>query len=297
MCRPASSSITQRPAHFTRVMIRLFKIVSLVPLWLMHGLGWGLGWLVFAGSGVYRRRFLDNARQACMTRRQWQGAVGESGKLVAELPRLWLGRPVPVQWEGAQHVEAALASGRGLLFLTPHLGSFEVTGQSYARRFGQTRQPITVLFRPPRQRWLREVVIAARARPGLNMAPTTLAGVKQMIKALKSGESMGLLPDQVPPLGMGRWAPFFGRDAYTMTLSVRLAQQTGATVLLIWGERLAWGRGYRVRVEPLPAPLPADLTQAVGVINQAMETLIRSCPQQYLWGYARYKQPREDRSA
>ena len=278
-------------------MIRLFKIVSLVPLWLMHGLGWGLGWLVFAGSGVYRRRFLDNARQAGMTRRQWQGAVGESGKLVAELPRLWLGRPVSVQWEGAQHVEAALASGRGLLFLTPHLGSFEVTGQSYARRFGQTRQPIMVLFRPPRQRWLREVVIAARARPGLNMAPTTLAGVKQMIKALKSGESMGLLPDQVPPLGMGRWAPFFGRDAYTMTLSVRLAQQTGATVLLIWGERLAWGRGYRVRVEPLPAPLPADLTQAVGVINQAMETLIRSCPQQYLWGYARYKQPREDRSA
>jgi len=79
-----------------------------------------------------------------------------------------------------------------------------------------------------------------------------------------------------------------------MTLSVRLAQQTGATVLMAWGERLSWGRGYRVHVQPLLAVLPADSAQAAGVINQAMEDLIRSCPQQYLWGYARYKQPRQE---
>jgi len=151
-----------------------------------------------------------------------------------------------------------------------------------------------VLFRPSRQPWLREVMSTARARPGLHTAPTTLAGVKQMIKALKKGQSLGLLPDQVPPLGMGVWAPFFGREAYTMTLSVRLAQQTGATVLMAWGERLSWGRGYRVHVQPLPAALPADGAQAVRIINAALETLIRDCPQQYLWGYARYKQPRQE---
>jgi KDO2-lipid IV(A) lauroyltransferase len=102
-----------------------------------------------------------------------------------------------------------------------------------------------------------------------------------------------LLPDQVPPLGMGLWVPFFGREAYTMTLAARLAQQTGAAVLVAWGERLPWGRGYRVHVTPLLAALPPDSVLAAGVINQAMEALIRSCPQQYLWGYARYKQPRE----
>ena len=79
-----------------------------------------------------------------------------------------------------------------------------------------------------------------------------------------------------------------------MTLSVRLAQQTGATVLMAWGERLSWGRGYRVHVQPLPAALPADGAQAVRIINAALETLIRDCPQQYLWGYARYKQPRQE---
>lgn len=275
-------------------MITLFKTLSTLPLWLLHAVGWCLGWLVFAVSGVYRQRFLANARQAGMAWRQWRGAVGESGKLVAELPRLWLGQPVPVQWIGAQHVEEALALGRGVLFLTPHLGCFEITAQAYAQRYGQTQQPMTVLFRPPRQPWLHKVVSTARARPGLHTAPTTLAGVKQMIKALKKGQSLGLLPDQVPPLGMGVWAPFFGREAYTMTLSVRLAQQTGATVLMAWGERLSWGRGYRVHVQPLPVTLPADGAQAVRVINAALEALIRGCPQQYLWGYARYKQPRQE---
>ena len=275
-------------------MITLFKLLALMPLWLAHALGWSLGWCVFALSGGYRQLFLANAHQAGMGWRQWLAAVGEGGKLVAELPRLWLGQPVPVEWDGAEFVETALARGRGVLFLTPHLGCFEVTAQAYAQRYGQSHKAMTVLFRQPRQRWLRALMTAARARPGLHTAPATLAGVKQMIKALKRGESLGLLPDQVPPLGMGLWLPFFGREAYTMTLAVRLAQQTGAVVLLAWGERLPWGRGYRVHVQPLATALPADNGQAATLINQAMEALIRHCPQQYLWGYARYKQPRQE---
>lgn len=270
-----------------------FKLLSTLPLGWLHGLGWLLGWLVFAASAVYRRRFVANADQAGAARSDWLTAVGESGKLVAELPRLWLGRPVTVLWDGAQHVEIALARGCGVVFLTPHLGCFEITAQAYAQRYGQTVKPMTVLFRPPRQAWLRAVVMASRQRPGLLTAPTTLSGVKQLIKALKKGEAVGLLPDQVPPQGMGVMAPFFGRDAYTMTLSVRLVQQTGATVLLAWGERLAWGRGYRVHVAPLDTPLPADLTEAATAVNRAMQSLITQCPAQYLWGYARYKQPRE----
>ena len=275
-------------------MTTLFKILSWLPLGLAHVIGWGLGWLVFVASGVYRRRFLAHARLAGMGWRQWRGAVGESGKLVAELPRLWLGRPVPVQWDGAEHVDAALALGRGVVFLTPHLGCFEIMAQAYAQRYGQTNQPLTVLFRPPRQAWLHAVVTSARARPGLHSAPTTLAGVRQIVKALKKGQSVALLPDQVPPWGQGVWVPFFGREAYTMTLSARLALQTGATVLMVWGERLPWGRGFKVHVQPLRANLPQDTAQAAGAINLAMENLIRQCPQQYLWGYARYKQPRQD---
>ena len=154
-----------------------------------------------------------------------------------------------------------------------------------------------MLFRPSRQEWLRDLVQAARTRPGLETAPTTLAGVKQLVKALRSGGAVGLLPDQVPPEGQGVWATFFGKPAYTMTLSTRLAQTSRTVVLLAWGERLAWGRGYVVHVRPLPAPLPSDPLQACTALNAAMEALIRNCPQQYLWGYARYKAPRPQKVA
>lgn len=274
-------------------MITLFRLLSWLPLWFMHGLGWALGWLVFALSPIYRRRFQANCSQAGLSWRQCRSAVGQAGQLVAELPRLWFGRPVPTEWVGGEHVLQALAAGRGIVFLTPHMGSFEVTAQDYAERFGHT-QPITVLYRPSRQPLLRELVATARQRPRLQTAPTTMAGVKQMIKALRAGQSVGLLPDQVPPQGLGVWAPFFGREAYTMTLSARLAQQTGAVVLLVWGERLSWGRGYRVHSEPLGAELPADPVAAATVINRAMERLIVTQPGQYLWGYARYKQPRQE---
>jgi len=272
-------------------MTALFRTLAHLPLGALQAFGWLLGWLAFLLSTAYRRQFLDNAAQAGVSVSQWLGAVGEAGRLVAELPRLWLGRAVPVTWQGAEHVQAALDQGRGIVFLTPHLGCFEITAQAYALRFGPF-QPITVLFRPARQAWLRPLVEQARKRPGLATAPTTLAGVKQLIKALKAGQCVGLLPDQVPPQGLGVWAPFFGRDAYTMTLSARLAQQTGAVVLLAWGERLPWGRGYVVHVAPLGMPLDADMAVAASQINQAMQALILCAPRQYLWGYARYKAPK-----
>lgn len=271
-----------------------FVLASKLPLPLLHAVGWLLGWLSFLFSRRYRRRLLDNVRQAGFSRRVALASVGEAGKMAAELPRLWLGRPVRVGWEGAAHIEAAQAHGVGVLYLTPHLGCFEITAQALAERFG-AHMPITVLYRPARQPWLRDWVAHARNRPGLHTAPTTLAGVKQLIKALKSGQAVGLLPDQVPPAGQGVWAPFFGREAYTMTLSARLVHSARAQPVLIWGERLSWGRGFLVHVRPFDpthtAPLSTDATQAACQINHAMEVLVRECPQQYLWSYARYKKP------
>jgi Kdo2-lipid IVA lauroyltransferase/acyltransferase len=273
-------------------MTLVFKMLSYLPLVVAHGVGWFLGWLAFLGSATYRRRFIANAQQAGLTWPMWVPAVGAAGRLVAELPRLWFGPAVPLRWDGAQHIEAALAAGKGVVFLTPHLGCFEVTAQAYAARYGK-EHPVTVLFRPARKAWLRVLVGSARERPGLLAAPTTLAGVKQLLKALKQGQCVGLLPDQVPPMSQGVWAPFFGRQAYTMTLSARLATQTGATVLLAWGERLPWGGGYVFHVVPFAEELAGEMQDAALQINRAMEALVRKAPAQYLWGYARYKQPRD----
>ena len=275
-------------------MLRWFRFFSHWPLWALHALGWLGGWAAWLLSGSYRRRFLDNARQAGLGWRAVLGAVGHSGRMSAELPRLWLGRTPHLEWADDRAAAEAYAQGQGVLFLTPHMGCFEVTAQALALRFGAKHGGLTVLYRPARLAALNEVMALARNRPGLQAVPTTLAGVRQMIKALRAGKAVGLLPDQVPPEGMGLWAPYFGQSAYTMTLAARLALQTGARVVLIWGERLPWGGGYRLHTKPLGHDLSADLETAVVQINQAMEAMVRVCPQQYLWGYARYKAPRKE---
>jgi len=272
----------------------------------LHALGAGLGWLGYVVSSSYRRRLDAHAALAGIAARERRESIAHAGRMVAELPRLWLrGRSTalqpPAQWQGDELIEGALGSGRGLLILTPHLGAFEVIAQAYAERYG-ARRPVTVLYRPARQAWLREVETTARDRPGLSTAPASLAGVRQMIRALRQGQTVGLLPDQVPPDGMGVWAPFFGRPAYTMTLGARLALQTGAIVLLSLCERLPHAAGWRIRLFELPEALPdaaafagddaAHQTECAAVMNRAMEFLIRQCPAQYLWGYNRYKAPR-----
>jgi KDO2-lipid IV(A) lauroyltransferase len=287
-------------------MLWLLRRLSHRSLGFLHALGALMGWCAYLLSGSYRARVRRNADAAGASVAQRRAAIAHAGQMVAELPRLWLRPPTQalapaVQWVDADKIEAALGAGRGLVLLTPHLGAFEVTAQAYAERFG-ARQPLVALYRPARQAWLRELEETARKRPGLLTAPASLAGVRQMLRALRQGQTVGLLPDQVPPEGMGVWAPFFGRPAYTMTLAAKLVLQTGAAVLLLLCERLPQAQGWRISVFDLPEALPAAAAfgadeaahqlACATVINHAMEFLVRRCPEQYLWGYHRYKQPR-----
>jgi KDO2-lipid IV(A) lauroyltransferase len=277
-------------------MIFWFRFFSHWPLWALHAIGQSVGWLAWLFSPTYRQRFSANVKTAGLQFSQVRGAIGQAGSMSTELPRLWMGKSPAMVWtEGSLDcVESAYAAGHGVLFLTPHLGCFEVTAQALTATFSAKFGPLTVLYRPSRKEGLGQVMEATRARPGLDTAPTTLAGVRQMIKALRAGRAVGLLPDQVPPEGMGQWTPFFGKPAYTMTLAARLALQTGAKLMVIWGERLPWGQGYRIHASELNTPEKADVDLLVLQINQAMERLILTRPDQYLWGYARYKQPRQE---
>ena len=109
--------------------------------------------------------------------------------MVAELPWLWSRGPDErlgdlVHWEGVEPLESTLARGRGLVMLTPHIGCFEIIGQAYAERFG-AQHPMTALYRPARKAWLRDLEETARARPALATAPANLAGVRNLLRALK----------------------------------------------------------------------------------------------------------------
>ena len=131
------------------------------------------------------------------------------------------------------------------------------------------------------------MILEGRKREHLHLAPADLSGVRLLIKALKKGQAVGMLPDQAPKLGEGTWLDFFGKPAYTMTLAARLTE-TGATTLMAWGERLPNGRGYRLHLHPPREALSGSTVDRAQQINREIEALVRQCPTQYLWGYNRY---------
>ena len=268
-----------------------FRLLSRMPLWLLHAAGWLVGWLYFWGSRGYRENFRANVAQSGLAWDDCKGAIAQSGMMIAEFPRVWLGTTPPLRWEGLEVVESAYAAGKGIVFLTPHMGCFELAARATAARFSPRYGDLTVLFRPGRRPAVDRLLESARAGAGLQTAPTNLAGVRQLLRALRAGKAVGLLPDQVPPGDMGVWSPFFGRPAYTMTLAARLAMQSDAPMILAWGERLAWGAGYVLRFSAMHKPSTHNVDEAVAQINRAMEALIRQRPSQYLWSYPRYKNP------
>lgn len=275
-------------SRFPSVILRL---IGKLPLPLLHALGTVLGWLIYGMSPTYRRHVRANLEQAgYRDSRIRREAIAAAGQMLAELPALWF-RPhaeVAALVREAVGVEAALAAraqGKPLLLLTPHLGCFEVTAQ-----YAALHMPITVLYRPPKLRWLEPLMREGRSRPNVRLVPADLRGVREVFNALKRAEAVGFLPDQVPGKGEGEWADFFGRPAYTMTLAARLAHREGVLCFLAYARRLPRGRGYAIVLRPLPPALPGE--RPTRHLNRALEELVRECPGQYLWSYSRYKLPK-----
>jgi KDO2-lipid IV(A) lauroyltransferase len=272
-------------------MAFLLRVAARFPLPLLHALGVVLGWIVYLGSGRYRRYLRQNLEAAGLYNSRLRGiVVAEGGKAVLELPAIWL-RPheaaadLVVEVSGWEFAASGAKIGRGVIFLTPHVGCWEVTAQYISRRM-----PITVMYSPPKVKALEPLMLAGRNRGAMmKSVPADLRGVRAMLKALRRGEAIGMLPDQVPGTGEGEWVEFFGRQAYTMTLVGRLAEKSGAPVLLCYAERLARGRGYRFVVEPMLVPRPPE--SPVRALNRSLEQMILRCPEQYLWSYNRYKVP------
>ena len=278
----------------------LFRLLARLPLGANHALGAFLGRLVYRASPRYRRRLRQNLQGSGIPSSRAEHArmaranAGEIGKSATEIA--WaLFRPDDVaglirERIGWEEMLRLREGDRPILFVTPHLGAYDIAG-----RYLWTRLPILAMYRPHKidsiDQLLREGRNRGAAPDGSNVAPATIAGVRMVLKHLKRGGCTIVLPDQVPGQGDGEWADFFGRPAYTMTLVARLQQATGAAVVFCYAERLPGGTGYRLHLKPLVEPLPEDRRAAARRVNEMVETLVRECPEQFLWGYNRYKRP------
>ena len=271
------------------MLVSLFRFLSTFSLPVLHRLGAALGWLVYLASPSYRRLMRGNLARAGFSA-HLRSAIAESGKSIVELPFIWCAAPERVARHASVDnwalVQRTLDSGQGIVFLTPHLGCFEIVAQEIA-----LRTPLTVMYRPPRKAALIPLVEGARARHNLMLAPANMSGVRILAKCLKKGQPIGLLPDQVPSEGEGVWADFFGRSAYTMTLPAKLAQMGRARIIVTYAERLPHGKGYLIHFVPFDGTLEGSAAEQARSINAAMEQLIARSPAQYFWSYNRYKVP------
>ena len=265
----------------------LAKILARFSLPTIHRLGSFVGWAIHfltpAGAKIQRA----NLKQSQLANHHLNAVIKanivESGKSLLETFAIWQKKeaellPLVKKIHHWDVVESALKSSKGIIFLTPHLGCFEITSIYYG-----SLHPITVLYRAPKQAWLKPLIQAGRTRTGVTLAEANASGVRKLLQALKRGEAIGILPDQIPAEGEGEWANFFGKPAYTMTLASKLAEKTGAVVIMAFGERLANGAGYHLHVKKIESIATPNL------LNQAIEAQIAENPSQYLWRYNRYK--------
>lgn len=278
-----------------RDVIVLLRLLARLPLSFFHALGAAGGRLAYALSPRFSRRMRTNLQASGLCpdqaafERILRANIVETGKQALEYVPLWFrseqdAAALVRSCRGEQAVLDAYREGRGVILLTPHLGCFEVAALYASRHF-----PITVLYRPPRVAWIEHLIVAGRGRGNVKLAAANMKGVRALFRALKNGQAIGVLPDQVPRYGEGLWVDFFGRPAYTMTLISRLYEVVQPAVFVAVALRRPRADGFDIEVERVEG----DLSGREGVrrMNAAIERAITRCPQQYLWAYSRHKRP------
>lgn len=273
----------------------LLYLSARLPLPTVHGLGALLGQLLWLFPTRTRRIAAINLALCFPQRnreaRNWllRQSLAETGKALLEIGSLWHWDPQYLfkkveQSQNEKVLQQALAQGRGAILITPHLGSWELAGLYFSYRYS-----MTILYRPSRL-GLDPLIRTGRGRLGARLVTTDRAGVRALVQTLRDNGVLGILPDQDPGRNNGVFAPFFGTPANTMTLVARLAIKTGTPVFLTYAERLRRGQGYRVHLWPLPKAMGREpLEQALAVMNGVIEQAVRQLPEQYLWGYKRFK--------
>jgi KDO2-lipid IV(A) lauroyltransferase len=223
-------------------------------------------------------------------RRLHHQSLIETSKALTESGPMWLWSKEKIlslvkQTSGEQQLIDAIQTGKGVIVVSPHLGCWEMAGL-----YCSSLHPMTSLYRPPRLAQLDNFIMSARQRFGGELVPTNASGVRKFFQAVKNGKLIGILPDQDPGTENGEFASFFGVQAYTMTLLSRIAQKFRPAVFFTYAERLPNGAGYHLHFNKAGEELYSEsLSTSVQCVNKEVENCARALPEQYQWGYKRFK--------
>ena len=290
-------SLDRMPGEMTRLLFLVFSRCSLPTL---QGIGNFLGWCLWTFRTSRRlvairhveRCFPDWPREEQL--RVARESLKHEMKTLTELPLVWLGPNERVaalvqEVRGGELVEQALARGKGLILLTLHQGSFEGVGIPFS-----IDHVITGVYKPQKGAF-ESLSRQGRTRYKGRLVPAVGGtGRQKAVESLAREEIVYILPDQDPPRGRGEFVPFFGHPAHTATLTSKLIQESGAPALFFVGERLPHGRGFIMHVlAPDEGHDSPDLQTSLQAINRSIERCVQLCPDQYWWGYKRFRRQPE----
>ncbi len=276
-----------------RLIGLLSLLLSRLPLPVLHGMGHCLGSIAWFIPNRLKRIALRHL-ELCLPelpeadrRRIARRSLLHFGKALMEAPAIWFGDRARLQgWiddQQARHkLQQAIGDGPAIV-MCPHIGSWELAGM-----FCAAMGPITLLYKPQRDP-LDQLVQKGRSRLGATLVPTNGGGVRAMLRALRDGHMVGILPDQDPPRGAGVFAPLFGIPAHTSELVSKLAARTGVPVCFCYAERLPRGAGFRFHVVKLPTEAVSDPVAGVEALNRGIESVLTHLPEQYWWSYKRFR--------
>lgn len=279
-----------------RFGVLALRVLALLPYPAIYGLA---GWLgrVAAALPIKPVRFTDVTLRLCFPdmsprdrKRLARLSLMETARSLCEVGAFWtwdrervLGLIRDVR--GLDVLEAARAQGKGVIVVASHIGAWELNVL-----FCSSRYPVTTLYKHPVDASIDRFFTNGRGRFGAALVPTTAGGIRQVVRALAEGHLLGILPDQDPRRGAGVFVPFFGVPANTSTLVPRLVQMSGAPVVLLFAERLAKGKGFRVHFRPSSDDVrDPDVVRSASALNLDIERLVREYPEQYLWSYKRFR--------
>lgn len=263
----------------------LLKLLAQLPLPALRAGGTALGWLIYYASSKTRMVVAENLAQAGLSLNV-KSVVQHIARGATDMLWVWFNPQAAVAAKvtviDTELLAKALSGEQACLVITPHLGCFEALGKWYS-----SIHPMTAMYRRPDKAWVAQIIESARITPQLSMAPADISGVRQALKTLKHGGTVCILPDQVPKQGEGLWLPWFGRDAYTITLPAKLYASTGATMYIVCA--LPNANGWDMVCDPVDMPPGLNIEQVTLHLNQALERMVLRAPLHYAWSYKRYK--------
>ena len=274
----------------------LFYFFALLPLVVLQLLGALIGNLLWLIPNDRRTTAITNVRRCfpdwtpAEQRRVARLSLGAEMKTYCETPMIWLGagwrlRRLVREYRGLDAFEKAIKPGKGMLLLTLHQGSFEAGAIPMSGTYA-----LAGIYKPQKGA-VNDLSIKGRSRNNGILVPAVGGSVSEHLqKLLDRGLGVYIMPDQDPPEGRGVFVPFFGNLAHTPKLVHRLLQTRQVPVILMWVQRLSWGRGFRVHLrEASPGIHDADPMTSATAMNADFEVFVRDCPEQYWWGYKRFR--------